>query len=375
MTKFFTATGLGTTDISLRCLGGISPALVNATYPMEALTNFHYAHHIPGLTGRWMDTGATALGGAVKGSFHRLTHGHHLFEDGFKVVVNPDLKFGEFLHHLGMDSLTARGIPNPLLPTAVGEQLVKLGMSQTFVNELLTVNVPKVLGGSLALVCAGKDVFLAFSDAIPHTFLAAGTHFGLGALDIALGLYPPNFLLLTAGAAEIGVGIATTYRTIVDPILPVVGVPASVFLPALGQSVALGTLIGACASIFTGDSWADVPKTVATSVPASAVHTLVTFAASANGFLGPFIGPVAAIATAILMRKMLDAVFPTTEPKPIYEEYINKEDLNVFQHETVIPMPGIAKEPIGMLKDDRFLLNEASVRQVSDIWATDDGQH
>ena len=50
MTNFFTATGLGTNDISLRCLGGLSPALVNAAYPMEALTKFHYAHHIPGLT-------------------------------------------------------------------------------------------------------------------------------------------------------------------------------------------------------------------------------------------------------------------------------------------------------------------------------------
>ena len=163
MTEFFTTTGLNTTDISLRCLGGISPAIVNAAYPMDALTKFHYAHHVPGLTGRWMDTGATALGGAVKGSFHRFAHGHHLFEDGCKVLVNPKLKFGEFLHHLGMDSLTVRGIPNPLLPTAVGEQLVKLGMNQQFVYEVMTVNVPKILGGSVGLVCAGTDVFFAFS--------------------------------------------------------------------------------------------------------------------------------------------------------------------------------------------------------------------
>ena len=275
MTNFFTATGLDTTDISLRCIGGISPALVNSVYPMEALTKFHRAHHISGLTGCWMDTGATASGGAVKGSLHRLFHGHHLFEDGFKVVVNPDLKFGEFLHHLGMDSLTSRGIPNPLLPTAVGKQLVKLGMGPKFVNELLTINVPKILGGSVSLICAGRDVFLAFSDAIPHTFLAAGTHFGLGLLNIALGLYPPNIFLLTAGVAEIGVGIATTYRTIVD----------------------------------------------------------------------------------------------SSGPVPVYEEYIDKEDLNVFQHETVMPMPGIAKDPIGMLKGDRLLLNEAGVRQVSEVWA------
>ena len=374
MTNFFTATGLGATDISLRCLGGVSPAIVNAVYPMEALTKFHYGHHITGLTGRWMDTGATALGGAVKGSFHRLAHGHHLFEDGFKVVVEPKLKFGEFLHHLGMDSLTSRGIPNPLLPTAIGEQLVKLGMRKSFVSELMTVNMPKILGGSVSLACAGRDVFFAFSDAIPHTFLAAGTHFGLGVLNCLFGLYPPNILLLTAGAAEIGVGITTAYRTIVDPILPVVGVPGSIFFPALGRSVALGALIGACSSIFNGDSWADVSKNVAIGASASAVSRLVTFAASANGFLGPFVGSVAAIATYILMRKMLDATFPAKESRPVYEEYINKENLNVFQHETVLPMPGIAKEPIGMLKGERLLLNEAGIRQVAEVWAGGDDQ-
>ena len=369
MTSFFIESGLSFSDISLRCLGGIAPPIVNAAYPMEALTKFHYAHHIPGLTGRWMDIGGIFPGGTVSGSFHRLAHGHHIFEDGFKVLVNSKLKFGEFLHHLGMDSLTVRGIPNPLLPTALGDQLIKLGLQQKFVYELMTVNIPKILGGSLGLVCSGMDVFFAFSDAIPHTFLAAGMHFGFGALDILFGLYPPNIFLLTAGAAEVGVGVATTYRTIVDPILPLVGVPATVFLPALGQSVALASLIGACASIFTGGSWIDVPKTIVASASASAVSTSVTFAASANGFLGPFLGPVAGIATFIIMRKLLDVASPKVEIKPVYVEYIGKEDLNVFRHDMVIPMPGIPKEPIGMLKGDRFILNESGIRNISAVWA------
>lgn len=105
MSDFFNQTGLTNTDVTLRALGNLAPRVVDSIYPLQELTKFHYAHHIPGLTGRWMDTGATALGGAVKGSFHRLAHGHHLFDDGFKVLVNPQLKFGEFLHHLGMDSL------------------------------------------------------------------------------------------------------------------------------------------------------------------------------------------------------------------------------------------------------------------------------
>ena len=103
--------------VSLRLVGGMAPRLVNAVYPMEALTAWHAAHHIRGLTGRWMDTGATALGGAVRGSYHRLAHGHHVLEDGFKVLLNKELTFGQFLHHLALDGLTTRGIPNPLLPT------------------------------------------------------------------------------------------------------------------------------------------------------------------------------------------------------------------------------------------------------------------
>ena len=83
---------------------------------------------------------------------------------------------------------------------------------------------------------------------------------------------------------------------------------------------------------------------------------------------------MAAIATSILIRKMLDTAFPVIEPRPIYEEYISKEGLNVFQHETVMPMTGIAKEPIGMLKGDRLLLNEAGVRQIAELWATGNGQ-
>lgn len=342
--------------------------MVNATYPMEALTKFHYAHHIAGLTGRWMDTGITDFGGVVKGSFHRLTHGHHLLEDGFKVLVNPELKFGEFLHHLGMDFLTVRGIPNPLFPTAIGENLIKLGFSRQFINEIMTVNLPKILAGSVGLVCAGRDVFLVFSDAIPHTFLAAGVHFGFGALEFILGMYPPNIFLLTAGASEIGVGIATCYRTIVDPILPALGVPASVFLPALGRSVALASLIGACASIFTGHSWADVPKTIAASSAASAVSTTVTFAGSANGFIGPFLGPLAGIATFILLRKMLDMALPMKKSRPVYHEIISDGFSNVFRSEAVIPIPGIPKEPIGMISGDCLLFSASGLSVAAAAW-------
>lgn len=369
MNSFFAESSLSSGDISLRCLGGVAPPIVNAIYPMEALTKWHAAHHIAGLTGRWMDMGATALGGgAVRGSFHRLAHGHHLLEDGFKVVVNRDLTFGHFLHHMGLDSLTARGIPNPLLPTIVGQKLVNMGMSQQFANELLTVNVPKILGGSLGLICAGGDVYACFSDAIPHTFLAAGMHFGFGVLDILFGFYPPNMFLITAGASELSVGAVTTYRTIIDPVLPALHVPSSVFLPALGEAVALTALVGACVSIFTGKSWVDVPKTALEGAAASTISTTVTFMAAGSGFLAPFLGPLAGITTFILLKKTIDSLQPQLYLPPIYKEYGTSYSLRVFSNEQAIPLFGLPREPIGMLKGDKLLLNERSLSSQDEFW-------
>ena len=127
-TSFFQQAGMTPGDVSVSLLGGVANPLVQAAYPMKAMTAWHAANHLPGLTGRWMDTGGTALGGVVRGGFHRMAHGHHFFDDGMKVLVNPELKFGDFVHHLGMDSLTRRGVPNPIIPKFVGENLTALGL-------------------------------------------------------------------------------------------------------------------------------------------------------------------------------------------------------------------------------------------------------
>ncbi len=370
MSSFFPMAGLNTTNISLRCLGGLAPKAVNAIYPMDLLTKFHSTNHLPGLTGRWMDTGAFALGGSTKGSFHRLAHGHHLFEDGFKVLVNKKLSYGEFLHHLGMDSLTVRGIPNPLFPTLIGQKLIDLGMSKQFVSELLTINVPKILSGSLSLICSGLDVYACFSDAIPHTFLASGFHFGIGTTNIIFGMYPPNIFLLSAGAAEIGVGAMTAYNTIVDPIIPSLGVPSSVFLPSLGSSIALSSLIGACAGIFTGKDWTDVPKNMVEAAASGAVSTTVSFMAAGNGFISPFIGPLSGIATFLLLKKVLDSIISSSNSENInYQEYGTEENLSIFNQNQALPLFGMPLTPIGMLKNDRLILSEKELSKQEELWA------
>jgi len=370
MNNYFNKNDLQPADIALRCLGSSSPKFVNSIYPMERLTAFHVSNHIPGLTGRWMDTGAI-VGGATKGSFHRLVHGHHLFEDGFKVLINSKLKYGEFLHHLGLDILTTRGIPNPLLPTALGQGLTNLGLNHRFVYELMTINVPKILSGGLGIVCSGADVYMAFSDAIPHTFLNAGVHFGLGVLDLAFGLYPPNFFLLLAGASEIGVSFTTAYRAIIDPIVPALGVPTSIFFPALGQSIAMASVIGACVSYFSGKDWIETSKTMVSSGSASAISTTVSFMAAGNGFLSPFLGPICGIASFIVIKNVLDFLWSKNDNKEFQYKELNKDELSVFRRENVIPFFGTPKEPIGMLKGDRLLLNDDGIRKQAEIWAFD----
>ena len=310
-----------------------------------------------------MDTGATSLGGAVKGSFHRLAHGHHIFDDGFKVLVNPDLKFGEFLHHLGMDSLTARGIPNPFIPKGVGEALLNLGFKKAFVNEFLTLNVPKVLGGSLSLVCSGADVFMAFSDAIPHTFGASGMNFLFGALNIGFGMFPPNPLLLASGGMDLGVGAVVAYRAAVDPLITTLGVPMSVYLPALGHAVALAAIISSCIGVFSGTDWKKLPELVSSSAAATAVGTTVAFTAKAAGYVSPFSGPLAGIATYIIMKN----IWKSLEIKSDEISYFpvgTDANLNVFKQGAIIPLFQVPKNPIGRLKGGQFLLSESGVRDM-----------
>lgn len=380
MSSFFANPTIG--DASIHCLGSVSQPIINTLYPLKALTDFHIKHHLVGLdhiTGPWMDKGGMALGGqfgsqVFRGNFHRLGFGHHLFEDGFKVLFNPDYSYREFLHHLGLDFLTARGIPNPLIPTAFAETLAKtipesftnlLGMSPAkFAYECCTINLPKVLSGGCSLICAGKDVFLAFSDKIPHTFAAAGVNFGFGILDTAVGLFPPNPLLLTAGACEFGVGTVTAYRALVDPLLPVVNTPASVFLPALGKSIAFAGLISACTSYFTGQSFEESTKSLAASIVSATTATTATTAAAAakSCFLGPFLGPAVGLTTFFIVKKMLDSLGSNPRPDSVvYEEYVNQESFNYFNNSSTMAMPYIPEEPIGMIKGDDLLLNKKAI--------------
>ena len=349
-------TGMGADGTALRLMGAVANPVVHAAYPMGFLTRWHARSHLPGLTGRWMDTGGTALGGAVRGMYHRLSHGHHLFGDGFKVLVNPKLKFGEFLHHLGLDSLTRRGIPNPLVPKMLGEKLLRLGLSPALSNELLTVNVPKILGGGVALVCSGADVYLAFSDAIPHTFMAAAQYLGIGVIEILFGCFPPNPVLLLAGAMEVGVGVATAVRAWLDPVIPALGMPASVFLPMLGQAMAISGLIGCGLGCLASGNLASGIRNGVSAAAASGTAVTAGTAAKAAGWLAaPFIGPLAGIGAFLLTRALLGLV-DLDRPVVNYEFTAPLPSPRLMQPR-LIPVLGLPPQPVGRMDGNRLVLH------------------
>lgn len=295
---------------SFQMVGMLSPSFVEAIYPYRELARWHDLHHIPGLTGRWMDRGATELGGAVRGSYHRLAHGHHLIDDGFKVLRHPELKFGEFLHHLGLDSLTTRGIPNPLIPKILVEKLVESGLPISTVSEWASLNIPKLLGGGLAVVLSGNDVVMAFSDAIPHTWLAVGKHFTFGVLDSVFGVVTENPLLLAGAAGEFFTSGLTTWRILMDPVVEHQASLAGFLIPALGDTIGIGPIFSASSALMSG---APLIQAADAAIASTAAATAATYAKAAK--VGLLLGlPIAGLAAGLIARRLLRSLNSDSEP-------------------------------------------------------------
>lgn len=105
-------------------------------------------------------------------------------------------------------------------------------------------------------------------------------------------------------------------------------------------------------------------------------------------FIGPFLGPVAGIATFFIVKKILDSVLLSPEEK---EEYFYKEFTreafpdffesnrdtfefskklppNYFKESVIIPTFGVGKQPLGELKGDKLLLSSDGLGQAEQIF-------
>ena len=268
----------------------------------RGLSEFHLHHHLPGNTGAWMD--------ALKGPNHRIFSGHHLIEDGISVIKDPNLKFGDFLHHLGCDFLSVKGIP--VVPKFMINGLLSTGLSETYVSSLCSLNLAQVLSGGISLVCSGADVLMVLADAIPHTLSAAGMHFAFGCFDLASGLMFPNILMIGASAGEFFTSAVTLYRAVTDPVIPILGVPGSVFYPALFQNMLLGGFLGGAISVLRGNSLGETVKTASSSTLSAAAATFSSFAAGSFA-----VSAATGVATFFVAKKLLDTLFPSQE-KPFF---------------------------------------------------------
>jgi hypothetical protein len=347
----------------LNCWSAFPPGIVKSFYPLEAMTKFHANNHLDGVTGRWMDTGLLKSGGHVNGSWHRMTHGHSFFDDGFKVLVSDRLSYGDFLHHLGMDIFTKQGIP--IVPACVYKSLIAAGMPERIAGELLSLNMPKILSGSLGLLCSGPNAYLAFSNALPHTFGSAFSHLAIGSLEIAFGCYPPNILLLSAGGLEIFAGSATLARAIIDPVVPALGVPYSVFLPALAQSVLFGSIIGGGVRFMLEGSVESLAKGVVAGGSAGAASLTASYVFSGAGIIAPFLIPIVGIASYLIANKTLD-YFLGSGNKEFITNSLTVEDPFSQNSNSLIPLTAFSEEPMGKIVDSKLVFNEVFIRKNAD---------
>lgn len=381
----------GTAD-ALRTAAGFGfrgigkPVALPLNIQME-LSRFHLQHHLPGPTGAWMDA-------LKKGANHRIFGGHHLIEDGISVIRDPNLTFGDFLHHLGCDFLSVKGVP--VVPKFMINGLLATGLPETYVSNLCSLNLAQVLNGGISLVCSGVDVFMVLTDAIPHTLSAAGIHFVFGCIDLAGGLMFPNILMVAASAGEFFTSAVTLYRAVTDPVIPMLGVPGSVFYPALFQAMLTGGLIGGAVSVLRGKSVGETAKIVSSSTLSSGAATFTNFA------VGSFAASAAAcVATFFVTKKLLDILFPSQE-KPFFTDPDSYEKGSllspsihsvpgVFSTPSVLSVPsefskasihstigrdsfhdvsfnmeraiaGLAREPLGYIKNNTFYPNVQGLR-------------
>jgi membrane protein YqaA with SNARE-associated domain len=258
--------------------------------------------------------------------------------------------------------------------------LQHLGMSASTASELLTVNLQKLLGGGLSIIVAGHDVYACFSDTIPHTFLATGYHLGIGALNLMFGCYPPNPFILLSGAAEIGVGMITGIRTLIDTMTPVsqsILDSVAVGFPIWAETVTLSALFGACVGYWSGKSIDNITKGLGITVISSATTASISGLLAGN-FVAPFLGGAAGFVTGLLLRKIFMSgsleeqqritekfqhtdYFGESQYFNNYSRYFDNYSQYFGNASQVVPIMQLPPEPIGTLKDGELLLDSLAI--------------
>ena len=120
------------------------------------------------------------------------------------------------------------------------------------------------------------------------------------------------------------------------------------------QSIGIGALLGGGISFMRGESSSVIAKNSIAAAGASGISRAAFYAASANGMLAPFWGPLAGIAAYLLTRKILDHYFPLQTTKMrIFTNF----DISLKVDE-MFPLINLPEKPIGTLKDGILTLRK-----------------
>ncbi|MDA0266861.1 MAG: hypothetical protein O3A14_07835 [Cyanobacteria bacterium] len=195
------------------------------------------------LTGHWMDcTGPyqSLYPQGVSVGLHRIKN-HHFLTDAFKVFRDPNLNIIDFYKHLGTDIVTKNGLP--ILPEDVIRELATvIGTTPSKITPWLSLNILDVGASIYAISHAGSNLTSIISGSANWGLGYAANTFGVGALEIAVGIQTTNPILISSGAIDIACGTVTAHQYYTQPFF--CGVPLSEVLQSAQLGASFGAILG-----------------------------------------------------------------------------------------------------------------------------------
>ena len=90
---------------------------------------------------------------------------------------------------------------------------------------------------------------------------------------------------------------------------------------------------------------------------------LISFTSKAAGYVSPFYGPLAGIATYLIMKNVWRTLHIESDAI-CYHPAGTDANLNIFKHGAAIPLFQVPTNPIGRLKNGQLLLSESGIRDM-----------
>ena len=237
-----------------------------------------WTHKLPKTpTDQWMDV----VDGAVRGPNHRWLR-HHPYDFAkawWQEEGAGKLNWFDYFRHGFLDSITIKGLP--LLPQAVHTKLLALGIPADILFKWTHLNVFDITVGALSVAGGGTHLVLAIAGHLPwggtETFMLT---FGLGALQVAGGIFTSNPFLVAGGAMDITAGALSYWQH--------VHVPDESLLSTLLPGILAGGIVGCVVTAGRlGMSWKEttLPEKLMTGSETMGLCTLLSTLSTVSPWL------------------------------------------------------------------------------------------